>query len=97
MTPERLAEINALAQGDPWVIGRELVEVVNAQEAEIAAARALLHRLVDHEDIGCMLDHHGYCQEHGLSAAPCAVAEARRHLAGTTQTITTVTKETASE
>lgn len=90
LTPERLAEINALAQGDPWVIGRELVKVVNAQEAEI-------DRLTSERD-----------EARGLA---CAYRTAYQDecpaddlgvllpdwLAGTTQTITTATKETVSE
>lgn len=48
-----------------------------AQEAE-QEARALLARFVDDEP--CLPDHHGYCQNHGLSPAPCRNAEARRLL-----------------
>jgi len=43
-------------------------------------AEALLYRLVGHEDGPCVLDHHDYCQAHGLHEPPCAVVEARRLL-----------------
>lgn len=48
--------------------------------AERNEARGLLYRFVDHDDEPCWLDHHGYCQAHGLSNGPCRVAEARRIL-----------------
>jgi hypothetical protein len=107
LTPERLAEINALAQGDPWVIGRELVKVVNAQEAEIERLAAQVAELEDAVParIAAEMD---LDEARGLA---CAYRTAYQDecptddlglllpdwLAGTTQTITTVTKETVSE
>lgn len=48
---------------------------------QLTTALELLERLVDHEDGPCVIDHNGYCQEHGLSSAPCATATARAFLA----------------
>ena len=47
MTPEQLDHINATAKGDLWVIGRELVEIINEQEAEIARLNAQVAELED--------------------------------------------------
>lgn len=52
-------------------------------KAGVDAAMALLRPVVDalHDDSPCRLDHHGYCQEHGLPGpVPCPDGEARRLL-----------------
>lgn len=49
-----------------------------ADVEHLRAARQLLAHFVDDEP--CILDQHGYCQNHGLSEAPCRNAEARRLL-----------------
>ena len=43
-------------------------------------AMDVLRFLVENEDQPCRLDHHGLCQEHGLSQPPCATAMGRRLL-----------------
>ena len=48
---------------------------MNHREERLVRA---LERLVDNEP--CSLDHHGFCQAHGVSAAPCAMAQAREAL-----------------
>lgn len=135
MTPERLAEINALAKGDPWVIGQELVKIIGEQDGEI---KRLNPQLAEHEDAdnstppptldqmyqrATEIAHDFLSRDTPITAATDYAIhgmwpetahltrrqfveyvwrvgeEARRlaYLAGTTQTITTATKETVSE
>lgn len=67
--------------------GRILADVLRADGAatrlqrRLIRARALLQRFVDHDDEPCNVDHNGYCQAHGLSSAPCKIAEARTFIA----------------
>jgi hypothetical protein len=60
----------------------KLLADLAAANATITELRTVLDRLVGHEDDPCLLDHHGYCQQHGLSSVPCATAEARKLLGG---------------
>lgn len=57
-----------------------LIDLLAMAETDRDDTRALLRRLVAHEDDPCELDHHGYCQTHGLHSPPCAVRVARKHL-----------------
>lgn len=47
-------------------------------DAALDVTRPLIDSLYD--DSPCSLDHHGYCQAHGLSGSPCADAQAREFL-----------------
>jgi hypothetical protein len=57
-----------------------LLDLLVMAETDRDDARALLLRLVEAEDGPCHLDHHGYCQMHGLHSPPCAVRAAREFL-----------------
>ena len=61
------AEVRQSAQADAVEIVRELGE-------------ALEGMVTDEEDDPCWVDHHGYCQAHGLNN-PCEMAVARTALA----------------
>lgn len=57
-----------------------LLILLTAAENGWDEARMLLRRYVDDEP--CALDHHGYCQNHGLSERPCRNVAAIEHLGG---------------
>lgn len=50
--------------------------------AHVEEARVLLDALVGHESSPCLLDHHGFCQEHpgGFDEQGCVTARARKLL-----------------
>lgn len=80
--PEMAAEIERL-----WTVEFAHAGCQGLREADNAElirqrdeTRALLARFVDDEP--CALDHHGYCQNHGLSEQPCRNVAAKAHLHG---------------
>lgn len=56
----------------------ELQMALEIEHGRYVDAASLLKRLID--DDPCQLDHHGYCQAHGLYSPPCPHAEAKKLL-----------------
>jgi hypothetical protein len=93
----RLVHVESLEQGPETYRGLTVpkslrVDSVHAKERYgdwkrgVDAAMDLMRPMVEtlHNDTPCALDHHGYCQEHGLPGmAPCPDGEARKLLKAT--------------